>query len=1083
MLETARVANPRKSVEDHAFDVAVRAYENVSGACGMSAVDDEAVDDNGRMYHQWELVKPGQDFRQLACGKLMLTNCTLSYSELKCPESCPYLAPNEDFPCQFECVKDDKCWMANPNRAYANPLTKLCEKCSKGLVGCKICSSPTTCGECYPGGFELTSDAMCEFVLDKGGVFARILLVAGVLVTLLLITMACYCILGSQSPYHHSNYNAILQGRRQRHLSKVQKWNLEDPRHPREMYDLAINTFRQDILGVGLPLFYSTIIFLGCMAAFFLGTYYYLYTTSDLEIVLPVVDVNYAALATSPHALNGALPAKLISPMQRCHEKSPLESQEILRGFATSNFYALCCLYVALFYFSWRHGRQQLRKVSEFDASSLTMSDFVLQLEGLPRDATDEVALKKWLEEEFARFNVEVDGISIAYDYHHVAEDVRSMLNRSQKMTELLLEVRGPGEEKTDGSILAVQEYSRTITRGSLERQIQEDAVKVKEWFQPNSSNRLKSTGKAFVIFKSPKHKETAHNYYLDHQNFLHHPQVADRPIVIHQVRSEPPDALWENLHRTDAEIQTSQWRKLVWIFCFFIVANLLTTVPWNRYVVYPYAQAGTAAGGPKTMIAGIILGVVGAQIGGQVWSAASSIGFHRKDRADSFLLVVETILSILNTFLALSLTAITVLGSKGNDSSVAEKSFQIFEPLWSSRSQGSENALVGSIYLMLVPGQFFVNNIMGLLVGCIVPYLQAAFIQKCIYVWRCLPVKLLQVLKVLLPFAPDSLDRYDSESAECALKAPQIGLAFDYCAFIVNAMICFSMLFFFSPYVWRIFLAWTIWAGFYFYFCRYMHLRVQSASFYSTGRLDTLAMILWGLPMGVVAAAAVCWSFRADMFLTGFPWETKALMCFLAAVASFALWVTVYLKTLKPFDQKDGKERRENASPREAWTRWVFSWYNTNPVYVLKSIYVILPSVEKVEGEIRGPFPSYSRGWANPLPTAHKKESHAIYYTVGKEYLFMDEENARYSMERLADPMEFETWIEHTLNTIGSLREFCRCMRENTHHIKDRFVPMMYTEDDGAEAAQSLLESTPMKSAMGSSPGATSNRTVSPER
>lgn len=62
----------------------------------------------------------------------------------------------------------------------------------------------------------------------------------------------------------------------------------------------------------------------------------------------------------------------------------------------------------------------------------------------------------------------------------------------------------------------------------------------------------------------------------------------------------------------------------------------------------------------------------------------------------------------------------------------------------------------------------------------------------KIIYVWRALPDCLLWVLKLILPWAPDDLEVYPRFNAEKAIEAPEMGVAWDYAAFIIHISTAF---------------------------------------------------------------------------------------------------------------------------------------------------------------------------------------------------------------------------------------------------------------------------------------------------
>ncbi|CAE8581560.1 unnamed protein product, partial [Polarella glacialis] len=144
--------------------------------------------------------------------------------------------------------------------------------------------------------------------------------------------------------------------------------------------------------------------------------------------------------------------------------------------------------------------------------------------------------------------------------------------------------------------------------------------------------------------------------------------------------------------------------------------------------------------------------------IGMNIYNQAYGLGFHRKDRMDSFILFANTAVTMINTFLNLAITAFTVTSGKTRE--------PISHLLLSSKNVerlGVEHDLAERIYQMMMPGSFFTGYFMLIVMGGMVPFVVNSLLMKIIYVWRCFPEFVLQILKVFLPFAPASLTVYPS--------------------------------------------------------------------------------------------------------------------------------------------------------------------------------------------------------------------------------------------------------------------------------------------------------------------------------
>eukprot|EP00928_Gymnodinium_smaydae_P089834 TRINITY_DN7372_c0_g3_i2.p1 TRINITY_DN7372_c0_g3~~TRINITY_DN7372_c0_g3_i2.p1 ORF type:complete len:807 (+),score=90.03 TRINITY_DN7372_c0_g3_i2:32-2452(+) len=518
----------------------LRAVEETYGGCGVSAT----LRADGR----WER----SDSLTPKCGTVMATNCSFSYAQLQCPEDCPFLVPHEHYACRFQCVLSSQCYTANLDRAFGNEKTHLCDSCD--LEGCKWCASQSECHECHDGFHIVTDDdgrRTCAFSLDHGGWWAKILYVLGALIGMILLTSVGYCCCGSQNPNAADNYLSIYQGRRQRHLSKVHKWDLGSLQRPREFYNLAANVHSRDILGVGFALFYNTIAFYFCVWGVMFVVTQWLYSDDRLQVALPKATSDYAVLASESIVVSKAEPLLLVTPMQHCWEHSQTGVEEILHVFAVRKFYAVSILFIFFFAASLYFAFAQKRFARWFDSRSVSMSDFVLAVHGLPAGSTNEVQLKRWFTGECGRLAPQsvVHGVSIGYCYKHIEAEVSDMLSRLSTLAELHL----------DADVKTEKDDSVTNTKAQhaeIYDKVKQDRERVKTWFESGSAEELRSTGSAFLVFESSKGKEALLAAYAKDPNCLRHPSAPNDPIHLEAVESQPPDIFWENLSVTTSTLK-----------------------------------------------------------------------------------------------------------------------------------------------------------------------------------------------------------------------------------------------------------------------------------------------------------------------------------------------------------------------------------------------------------------------------------------------------------------------------------------------------------------------------------------------
>merc|ERR1712176_772394 len=154
-----------------------------------------------------------------------------------------------------------------------------------------------------------------------------------------------------------------------------------------------------------------------------------------------------------------------------------------------------------------------------------------------------------------------------------------------------------------------------------------------------------------------------------------------------------------------------------------------------------------------------------------------------------------------------------------------------------------------------MMPGLFFIGNIMMLIMAGVWPFIFNNFLIKVIYVWAALPKPLLKVLRAVLPWSPDDLEQYPYWRAERALEPMEVQIG-DYANLIVIPSMCCVMLFITSPHTQDMFWYMMLWGAFYYAFLRYLHLRFCKKCYYTTNKVENFAQILWGLPLSTVAAA-----------------------------------------------------------------------------------------------------------------------------------------------------------------------------------------------------------------------------------
>ncbi|CAE7858159.1 gpmB [Symbiodinium microadriaticum] len=896
--------------------------------------------------------------------------------------------------------------------------------------------------------------------------FAVVLYVLIGLIVLLVLMAFGYCLAGSRSPNAEHNQRSIDAGRRHRHLSKVNRWDLFG-KTPRTKYPLAVSN-SENIMGMGIGLFYNGIRFMVVVGVLTTLSSYIVADSGGLHEIMQSpeftrLDMLLQALMTTKMK-NNIIPAVVLSPMTSCSTTTPEGIQEKLQSVAASRALAFGVLYVGLLASSLYFVAAQKRFAKRFDEESTSMSDFCVLLKGLPTDLTDEVALKKWAEAQLAqsRINFEVQGVSIGYDFggdEALKWEVYDMLDRFCSATEIELMLKG---KTADAQEMAFAKESL----GNLKDDVAKDRSKAQEWF--DGEKKLKGTGhdlssqstqstrvgtgeeeeaflnpvdahsQAFLVMTKSTGKDAIMKAYEAKESLFTYQQ---KQIQVAEVNSEPPDICWENLGIADEAIASNEWKAVGQVLQMFIFINVLT-MGFNLYVVMPYLAAGSNASGPLMTVNGIIMGIINGQLGGKVWNSAWGVGYHRKDRADVWLFNVNFAITLCNTFISLFMTIYAVIAT---DPEVAAEGVGMFFKELSTTTVGLESTVGHTLFMMLIPGQLFVNPLMGYLQGNIVPFLQANLVAKIIYVWKCLPEKLLFLLKALLPWSPDNVDKYERRNAENGMVAGQIGLPWDYSNLILNPLSVFFTFFFVSTNSSTESAYLVAWAVFFFMYSRFMHLRVQSVAFHSTHKLDRSVWMVWGcVPLALIGTCAMTWVFRAGLVLRGAPLWQKVLLMLVTYALSCLVWV-LSLRALYPLLKEDSPDVIEGDF-KDCKREWIFSWFNCNPVFTLKCLYYLPKFLQDAElGKVKEKLLKKKDIWGHPIACGDDEDV-VRYFKPGKEFLHFSPEKQKSIREGdFQDWLEFETYLAH----INRLAEQVRQNKVNSGDFYEKLEDFLPNFDD----------------------------------
>lgn len=881
----------------------------------------------------------------------------------------------------------------------------------------------------------------CDFALDTTLHLTEILCVLVILViSLICFAIVWYNIHGGHCRQDHHKH-AIRKAQSHRHKVKVHDWNFSVDasryvRSTRDWYPLHTNVHSRHILGVGLSLYYNSLCFLMLVSLLFWVVTYQVFARSNVSDAISLLHVNKKELLAS--ALESQeTPALVISPLAVCGHQASDQLHDSLHEFANNNCAAMGFLFCFSFGLSLAYGKFQKCNARLYDKRNQTMADYALWISGLPSSMTDEAKLRDWLQAEFRRalpFNldrradvepgpVEVHGVSICYDYREERDKVDNAIWR---LVGNMAKRGGAAGAAGAGIPSAFAENGRMDSRdgssahssdqllpgahadsldGVEEADDDEDMKAVaKGWFE--GAGRLRCSGEAVVVFRYLADIDTVWGHYSRNPGFLKYSEHGDPvPLKLFQAHSEPVCIAWWNMGASTQAVTSGVMKAAAKIFLMIGVVQTLLMVPFARYIVLPYAAAGEVAGGQKMVWAGIVLGNVNMFLCISIYFTSAGIGFKRKDLQDILIFWANLFLTMINTAVNLYLTAYTAYEQRG-----ANVGLGAFFTVRSLAAIGMEQALAKNVYMMLVPGAFFIGYLMFPLMGGVIPYCWNMLLMKLIYVWACLPKPFLLILKLFLPWAPGSLDKYTARSAEKGLEPMEVGIPWDYASNIVYPSICSGMLFFVSPYVWMVFRALFFWACFYYCWNKFLHLRFFKACYYTTSRLDSNVNYAWGIPLSIVAAAWCTWAARAGKFDDPEPtavWA-KVVAVVSSFFGSFAAWVIAYTRFVQPMHLEQVPEESAPTLDQVSGDT-LYNWYNCNPVYVLKCEYYF-------KTEDGHDIPKLRNG--HPVACG-SDESAVCFFEIGKEHCLLRPQEQALANRGLYSSLEFETHLERLFHLV----------------------------------------------------------------
>jgi len=835
-----------------------------------------------------------------SCGELLAEHP----DGVSCPAECPYLRIEPDHLCQFMCVPAEECSSGNPLANFADPATMHCEVCL--VTACQECTgSATHCKECQEG--FLLKDGLC--VSKDRHWWHCVYATLAVIFALLLAYIVCLA--------SRPNVNPIILegGLIFRKFSKT----LEKMGHKNQPYNLWTDLRKHDVAGVGVMLFFDWQFWLLVWSCTVLATFVGLalaFDTRPSAVEYPPGDPR------SFHACNFDV-----------HRQA-----ERVANMKLAYFWAAGILYVLSTVGSLVLARVHKRKFKDISEEELTMSDFALMVEGLPRDpkALGSEHVEEDLKEAFAKsLDSRIVGVSVCWDYRdrdaEVQAEVRSELDQMQKEKAFSMcnarslpeEAEQRNREPEHGEARSccsppLQCFDAALGYGGPCSRLSEQCAEEveREVGITGMLRSLKCSGCAFVVFETPRECDAALA-----RSQRGPPVIAGRQVSLRRVRAEPDEVQWESFGTT---VMHSVVRLIIGILFLIFTIVALDLCFYSPYVAYLRSSQTVnrrPEGGAQEFLLGSLV-IVANQIIYKVCEVvAQSCCFHFKSTSMMFYVVFYTVAVLVNTCVDLLTVILITAGFTHRD------------------------FLKGADSHSVLNAEVVLQN----------PALQRTlFEQTSMYIYSCLilPFLIEPIVLAALPYFLNvwlvrSRRDVALQDAEDALACPQFDLS-RYGDILINVMLCTLVLPFTYRDLWQLFLGLVFSQIIIYAWDHYRLLRASTAADVASSLMDQCAIYLTALPCAVMAASLVCrvYGSRDELQFAEEHWGIRIPdqkwfwpSAGLAAIVHLSLHLCA-LRCLQ------GGSRDEDNSLNDTQYRKVAeeipcSFFNTNPVHCLRSKYI----------------------------------------------------------------------------------------------------------------------------------------------
>jgi len=712
-------------------------------------------------------------------------------------------------------------------------------------------------------------------------------------------------------------------------------------------------------MGIGLQLFFNTQCFLIAVAFI---------TWIVARFQGPTPEARLASKISG-----GWCPSQPMDLMNGLLEESPRIS------LAENNRIACLVLWLILLFASWGFHYYQSTFISNYDRATHSAEDYTLRLTGVPENYTSERRLKHLLEREL-RMDGKIHGVCICYDIN----------DRQERLEEML-------ENMTEYDTWQNQWCPRNFCIPDLEDRIKQDGDDFRDLIK---ESKLKSTGEVYVCFKKQRDMvqvqeerrgirkaifeltdEEQMDSLLTAGHFAQRRKTLSKSclkvdpeefVAIDSTFSEPSGIrFWAFGGKGDRSRKWMPLRMFVYIGIYSIVAQLFYSSmirPWQDNFIEGAASSGAVAivGKLVILLNFAIQTLVMVDVEHQDFTYVSDID-QRTFLWNTLLLVITNAYVIMQECYREGMRWNLRHPSPTTD----PEAWWHWQRHWfqGSRIEGE----VGNSLAEVMTEQILMLYVIGEVANVLGPVMFYWVALRGVYVWKIGGdgSRFQELLRAMLPKSRSQTQHchVTAREAEKAQILMPLLLWMEYTYVVVFAWMAFCTFFLASDMGSTVCGLLFVFSVLFYIWQRFVMLWMYGKATYDSEDSYKAFIHVWGFVLGILPPMSVWWSYRLNEIIEMNFVILMMVLVFLVVVLVYQYGIVfIGWEVGNRYEAVDTFEGGEDPGYASIMDTHGYSWWNLNPIYVLKCRYCPNEPQYEVHAEelLKEQWPSYfqSRGF-----------------------------------------------------------------------------------------------------------------------